>query len=67
MKICTCNMCDEIFEDMNPSNSSIDYYYDVSIKPLIEIEEEEIIYWGCPNCRTDAYLVDNIHFNNIAL
>lgn len=64
MKICTCNNCGGIYEDVNPSDESIDYPAEMLIDGklewfFVEFNKPEE-YPGCPKCCTDSYLVDNI-------
>ena len=62
MKLCTCNNCGNIYEDMNPSDESIEYPLIEGIKelPTIKLEDGDTGY-GCPECKTDGYLQDNIN------
>ena len=63
MKICRCNNCGKKYEDINPGTDSLDYpNQDLPILEAMEVEEDgETVYLvGCPVCRTDAYLMDNI-------
>lgn len=62
MKVCTCNNCGNIFEDLNSSNESIEYK-DLPIAPLELLNEDNESYFGCGICQTDAYLVDNINYH----
>lgn len=63
MKLCTCNNCGSIFEDMNPGDDSIEYtgrqYNHLPELPTILLDDGTIGY-GCPECKTDGYLQDNI-------
>lgn len=64
MKLCTCNYCGGIFEDMNPLTNAKEYPSDPNILPLIklfvETSKPETGYWGCPVCCTDGYLKDGL-------
>jgi hypothetical protein len=64
MKICTCNKCDRIYEDLDPGKNSIEYPF-IDITPLtyrIIFNKGKIVdkFWACPTCYTDAYLTNNI-------
>lgn len=65
MKLCTCNNCGNVYEDMNPQSGATDY-------PVINVpsltlcfdgdhEGGEAAYWGCPICHDDGYLQDGIN------
>lgn len=61
MYLCRCNNCDEIWEDINPSEDSFDFdpdELDETYFPLELFEDEDGKFWGCPICETDAYLID---------
>ena len=69
MKLCTCNQCGEIFEDMNPQVGAKEYEPIVGIEQLIKLYPEPTAekgadnyggYWGCPRCCTDGYLSDTV-------
>lgn len=67
MKLCKCNNCGNIWEDMNPQVNAIEYPDNPAVEPLVIVEEYEefdhdryIKIWGCPVCRTDNYLTDYI-------
>lgn len=63
MKLCTCNHCGEIYEDMNPQVNAPDYP-EISALPLmkfyVDANDLSTGYWGCPECCTDAYLTDKV-------
>lgn len=63
MKLCTCNHCGEVYEDMNPKADAADYP-EISTLPLIRLyvdaNDLSTGYWGCPECCTDAYLTDEV-------
>jgi len=64
MKIAHCNCCGKNWYDTNPGENSIEYLEDTEIDgELILLKEDEDgptdWYWGCPVCKTDAYLKDN--------
>ena len=55
MYICTCNYCGNLWADTNPGKESIDYP---------EQMLNELVNHRCPECKTDAYLQDNIAFES---
>lgn len=59
MKLCTCNNCGKVYEDMNPQTDAKEYPELQNIEPIIFIDDE---YWGCPNCMSDGYLQDDINY-----
>lgn len=65
MKLCTCNHCGKVYEDMNPQIVSKEYPK-IQVEPLIKLYVEtnkpETGYWGCPLCCTDGYLQDDINY-----
>jgi hypothetical protein len=70
MKLCTCNNCGNVYEDFNPSDDSIEYPNDIANGSSIVIKELETLkdlemngepYYGCLECETDGYLVDNVN------
>lgn len=64
MKLCTCNQCGGIFEDMNPQSGAKEYKDNPDFEPLIKLYENtsdlSTGYWGCPKCCTDSYLSDTV-------
>jgi len=73
MKLCTCNNCGEIFEDMNPKEGATEYPDNIGLRfePLIKLfvdtTKPETGYWGCPTCCTDGFLSDKIDEREIEL
>jgi len=69
--LCTCNNCSKVYFDSNPSDESIEYPDEILtdcgglIGELIQIEDEEDgdIFTGCPECKTDGCLMDNVNGN----
>lgn len=59
--LCKCNNCGTIFFDKKPN-------FDVSSKKktppnvkhleLLYDQQNNEYFWGCPHCKTDAYLID---------
>ena len=64
MKLCTCNNCGGVFEDMNPSVDQKEYPDKLrigvhSLRMFYEqVNKPETGYWGCPVCCTDGFLQD---------
>lgn len=60
--LCRCNMCDSILIDENPQTDSP--LYDLKdypqAKKMVQFHEDDDWFWGCPECKTDAYLQDEI-------
>lgn len=64
MNICTCNNCGNLYEDLNPSSISKDYKF--RELPILELmKDEDGLFYGCPICKTDGYLVDDINHKAI--
>ena len=61
--LCRCNHCDGIYIDNNPQIGA-KLYPNIGYLELEmfyeEIGQTETGYWGCPVCRTDSYLSDEI-------
>jgi hypothetical protein len=62
MKLCTCNNCGNVYEDLNSNPDQIEYP-EIIVEPLEYIEEHSYSYYGCPQCHDDGCLVDNINPN----
>lgn len=59
MKLCKCNNCGNIYEDMNPQSNAPEY----AARPVPQLEwlrNADEDYWGCPKCQTDEYLSDSV-------
>ncbi len=65
MKLCTCNNCGNVYEDMNPGKDSIEYPDSAAFNALEKLYEDEgnpeSGFWGCPECKDDGALTDNIN------
>lgn len=66
MKLCSCNKCGNIYEDMNPKVKAKDYPNDWGFNPLIigkpiDDPEETTDVWICPLCLTDSHLTDEVN------
>jgi len=60
-KICKCNNCDAILYDENPKIWQKAVEIDNLGQKVVEmelLEEDGESFWACPNCQTDAYLMD---------
>jgi len=75
MKLCTCNNCGNIYEDMNPQNGAKEYEPITGIEKLVILHNDPEVelgadsyggYWGCPVCCTDNYLQDDIILGALA-
>ncbi len=64
MKLCTCNNCSNIWEDMNPQTDAKEYPDDADILPLVKCHSldgsKPDTFWGCPTCGTDDFLSDTV-------
>ena len=58
--LCECNMCGNILIDNNPLPDAVLHEYRDELGELAQMEDVVTgeIYWGCPNCQTDDYLID---------
>jgi hypothetical protein len=56
--LCYCHNCDTKFIDNNPAESAKKKPVTGKVKELIQIKEGQEIFTGCPNCLTDANLMD---------
>lgn len=60
-QLCRCNNCMAIMVDENPSNQPA-FEIPANVQKMAWVADhdapEKEIFWGCPNCLTDAYLVD---------
>ncbi len=65
VNLCTCNNCDEIFVDTNPQIKAKRYFIDKDkVKTLVLVKEQKTANshaWGCPTCKTDDFLSDEIN------
>jgi hypothetical protein len=50
MSLCKCNNCENVFIDTNPQVDSVVFQHHFQLKELVDHQ--------CPECGTDAYLVD---------
>ena len=62
MKICTCNNCGNIYDDLNGDDKSIEYQ-DTLLKELDLLNENGDSFYGCGVCDTDSFLMNNINLN----
>lgn len=57
MKLCFCNGCDNLLEDMNPQTGAKEFP-EILVSALTMIKDEQGDGWCCPYCKTDGYLMD---------
>lgn len=57
-ELCKCNSCDIILIDENPQANAPLLDIPVGAEYMVQIEEEGEIFWACPNCKTDEFLID---------
>lgn len=65
-ELCYCNNCGCYLIDNNPRFGAKKYDADIASGELEQFTEpaekespdDEEYFWGCPNCRTDNYLID---------
>ena len=57
VNLCRCNNCMSILVDTNPQVGA-KKYKDKGYRSLVLLEDNEGYLHGCPDCKTDAYLVD---------
>lgn len=53
-------------EDLNPSKESVEFPDTYLPHALMRQTDEDGVFWGCPICRTDAYLIDVIEIGTYA-
>lgn len=65
VNLCHCNSCNDIFIDTNPK-VNVKKYKDEGYRSLVLLEGSGGNLHGCPDCKTDAYLVDykNIQYED---
>lgn len=56
--LCRCNCCGTILLDENPDCDSPKYALKHTEENMEQQEDENGIYYVCPHCGTDEYLVD---------
>lgn len=55
--LCRCNNCYAILLDENPQTYANKFSVpDCALE--MELCHDGIVFWGCPNCHTDDYLID---------
>jgi hypothetical protein len=71
-QLCKCNNCNAIMVDMNPAEQP---EFEI-LSTIIDMENIQEIdpdnpanlcenFWGCPNCKTDAHLIDIISISQL--
>lgn len=57
-----CNNCGGVFVDKNPCTNQPEFEVQANMQPLervfVDTSKPELDYWACPNCLTDAALMD---------
>ncbi len=59
--ICRCNSCNQLYIDTNPQSDAPRYELpdDHDLQTLtLQVETDGDLFQGCPECKTDAYLMD---------
>lgn len=61
-QLCKCNNCDAVMVDENP-NDQPEFKVPDNAVDMVECNDEDTptdygFFLGCPNCLTDAYLID---------
>lgn len=56
--LCKCNNCDAILIDENSQFGAIDYVLKGTELYMERFTDENGEFVGCPNCKTDDYLMD---------
>lgn len=57
-ELCRCNSCDAILIDENPQVNAPLLDVPIGALGMVQFEDEEEVFWGCPNCETDEFLAD---------
>lgn len=55
--ICKCNNCDARLFDENPRDEGKQKVEGNELN-MVQLEDEGGIFWACPNCETDSFLMD---------
>lgn len=61
MKLCTCNNCGNVYEDLNANKGQIEYPDSIIVDLLELIQKDGETFWGCPQCQDDAHLTDDLN------
>lgn len=56
--LCKCNNCDTILVDRNPQENAFKLPLQGNEEEMECIKDEDGVFWGCPHCKTDGYLMD---------
>ncbi len=65
--LCKCNKCDAVLIDQNPQIGAAEYDLEEGgyATGVGEVDEMQYLkdnggdmFWACPNCETDEYLID---------
>jgi len=66
MKLCKCNNCEGIFEDLNPQVNAKEFPDIKNVKPLKRMKDKDSIFFVCPTCKTDDFLSDDVDNKDFA-
>lgn len=56
--LCKCNMCDAVLIDENPAIDAKEQELTGNEQEMELLQDESGTFYGCPNCKTDNYLMD---------
>ena len=57
--LCKCNKCNSVLIDKNPQFGAVEYTLIGNEKDMVLLVDfDGDIYYGCPKCETDDYLID---------
>jgi hypothetical protein len=66
VQFCKCNNCGEVFFDTNPADQPFfKIPEDKSFRETTTQEDKGGPFIGCPECKTDGYLVDVVEEGTI--
>jgi hypothetical protein len=57
-ELCKCNNCGNILIDENPQVDRIKYEINGNELNMVQYIDNGDLFWACPVCKTDGYLVD---------
>lgn len=55
---CQCTQCGGVFYDENPESSTQTLIPDEGEQALEQFTDKDGLFWGCPDCQTDEFLID---------
>jgi len=56
--LCKCNNCGKILIDENPQTGAPKFELTGDEETMEYFEEADEFFYGCPKCKTDAFLMD---------